>query len=231
MMRLFICPAMEVGTWLRSGRRNRFCAYTQPVQSSICGVGCSVLNLTANTGSTIIHTVEVRDFDYFPSHFTIGAGEKIRFVWIGDIPHTVTSDAVTGPEVWNSGLLGNGAFYELVINTPGVHPFFCIPHGGPGGIGMSGSITVLPPCTDNTENVQLTFDVTNGSLQGYNLFVDGMLYGNNPRQYEDRMGANEVVVPYPADNGQHIITIQDLLNTICAASDFSRQAPVPQRAN
>ncbi len=197
-----------------------FCAFTQPVQSSICGVGCSVLNLTANTGNNIIHTVEVRDFDYFPSHFTIGAGEKIRFVWIGDIPHTVTSDAVTGPEVWNSGLLGNGAFYELVINTPGVHPFFCIPHGGPGGIGMSGSITVLPPCTDNTENVQLSFEVTNGSLQGYNLFVDGMLYGNNPRQYDDRMGENEVVIPYPADNSQHIITIQDLLNTICAASDF-----------
>ena len=197
-----------------------FCAFTMPVETSICGAGCTVVNLTANTGTDIIHTIEVRDFDYFPSQITVGAGEKIRFVWTGVIPHTVTSDALTGPEVWNSGLLGNGTVYDLVIDTPGIHPYFCIPHGGPGGVGMSGSITVLPACTDNRQNVQLTFDVTNGSQQGYNLFVDGMLYGQNPRNYDDRMGANEIVVDYPADNTQHIITVQDVQNGICAASDF-----------
>ena len=134
-----------------------------------------VVSLTANTGTNILHTIQVRDFDYFPIHITIGAGEKIRFVWTGDIPHTVTSDALTGPEVWNSGLLGTGAIYDLVIDTPGVHPYFCIPHGGPGGIGMSGTITVLPVCNDNQENVQLSFEVTNGSQAGYNVFVDGSL--------------------------------------------------------
>jgi plastocyanin len=77
--------------------------------TSICGAGCSVLNLTANTGNNIIHTIEVRDFDYSPKDITVGAGEKIHFVWTGAIPHTVTSDAVSGPEVWNSGLLGQNA--------------------------------------------------------------------------------------------------------------------------
>ena len=197
-----------------------FCAYTQPVFTSLCGAGCSVINLTANTGGNILHTVEVRDFDYYPENIVVGAGETIRFVWTGQIPHTVTSDAITGPVVFNSGLLGEGATFDLVINDAGEHPFFCIPHGGPGGIGMSGSITVVPACADNQQHVQLQFEVTNGSLQGYNLFVDGMPYGNNPRPYQDRKGSNEVNFTYPADNSQHIVTIQDVQNNICAASDF-----------
>ncbi|MEO5905393.1 MAG: PKD domain-containing protein, partial [Saprospiraceae bacterium] len=197
-----------------------FCAFTMPVLTSICGAGCSVINLTANTGTNIIHTVEVRDFDYFPQQIVVGAGEKIRFVWTGEIPHTVTSDAVSGPEVWNSGLLGEGATFDLIINTPGVHPYFCLPHGGPGGIGMSGVITVLPACADNRQNVQVGFDVTNGSLLGYNLFVDGIPFGNNPRSYDDRRGENNLTITYPADNSTHILTIQDLDNNICAASEF-----------
>jgi plastocyanin len=186
----------------------------------LCGGECMILNLTANTSAGIVHTVEVRDFDYFPANLTVGAGEKIKFVWTGVIPHTVTSDALSGPAVWNSGLLGMGAVYELTIDTPGVHPYFCIPHGGPGGIGMSGTITVLPLCTDNTEHVQLRFDVTNGSTQGYNVFVDGMPFGDNPRQYANTAGNNELLIAYPADQMQHIITIQDVINPLCAASDF-----------
>ena len=197
-----------------------FCAYTQPVHTSICGAGCTVINLTANTGSNIVHEVEVRDFDYAPRDITVVAGERIHFTWTGQIPHTVTSDAVSGPEVFNSGLLGHGAQYDLYINTPGVHRYFCIPHGGPGGIGMSGSITVLPPCTDNTESVQVQFDVTHGSPLGYNLYVDGVLFGNNPRQYDNPLGSNEINLAHPADSATHIITIQDLNNAICAASDF-----------
>lgn len=197
-----------------------FCAYTQPIQTSICGAGCSVVNLSANAGTNIVHIVEVRDFDYFPSQITVSAGEKIRFIWTGQIPHTVTSDAISGNDVWNSGLLGEGASFEIMIQTPGIHPYFCIPHGGPAGIGMSGVITVLPPCTDNTEHVQARFEVTNGSLQGYTLFVDGVPFGENPRAYDNRMGANEVIIAHPADNMIHILTVQDMNNAICAASDF-----------
>ncbi|MEO6132284.1 MAG: plastocyanin/azurin family copper-binding protein, partial [Saprospiraceae bacterium] len=197
-----------------------FCAYTVPVFTSICGAGCSVINLMTEVGADITHIVEVRDFNFSPEQITIGAGEKIRFVWTGDIPHTVTSDALTGPEVWNSGLLTHGATYDLIINTPGIHPYFCIPHGGPNGIGMSGSITVLPACADNKQNVQAKFDVTHGSIQGYNLFIDGYLFGTNPHHYDDRRGSNEITIQYPADHNPHILTIQDLDNNICAASDF-----------
>jgi len=197
-----------------------FCAYTTPVLTSICGAGCSVINLEVNVGANITHIVEVRDFDYFPKQITVGAGEKIRFVWTGEIAHTVTSDALTGTEVFNSGFLSHGATYDLIINTPGVHPYFCIPHGGPNGIGMSGVITVLPACVDNTQNVKVDFDVTHGSIQGYNLFVDGFLFGNHPRHYDDRRGPNEITIQYPADNSPHILTIQDLDNDICAASEF-----------
>lgn len=195
------------------------CRDTAYINTPDCGQPCGMItNLVVHTDTNIIHTVEVRDFDFAPQHITVRAGEKIRFIWTGIIPHTVTSDAVTGPEVWDSGLLGQGAVYEITINTPGEHPYYCIPHGGPGGVGMAGTITVLPDCLDNTMSVQVHFDVDNGSVVGYNVMVDSVLYGNNPNLYQNTTGHNVLVIAYPADSSQHTITIQDALYPTCIAS-------------
>jgi plastocyanin len=81
----------------------------------------------------------------------------LHFIWTGTIPHTVTSDAAIGPDVFNSGLLGQGSTYDLVISTTGLHPFYCIPHGAPGGIGMAGSINVSDACADGMFLLTLNF--------------------------------------------------------------------------
>ena len=197
-----------------------FCAASTIFQAPLCGAGCSVLNLTANVASDITHVIEVRDFDFLPEQLDIVAGESIDFIWTGDIPHTSTSDALSGIDSWSSGLLNNGAMYSVTINTTGEHPYYCIPHGGPGGIGMAANITASQTCVNNKARVQLRFSVTNGSNDGYRVFIDGSLYQTAPFSYQNVMGSNEVSLLLDADGEEHIVTVQDLQNNICAASAF-----------
>jgi len=196
-----------------------FCAFTRAVTTGLCGAGCTVENLMANVGLGVIHEVEVRDFDFLPQEITVRAGETVRFIWTGDIPHTSTSDVLGGSDDWSSGLLTKGDTFDVVIQTPGAHPYYCVPHGGPGGIGQSGVVHVLPQCQDGEQEVSITFDANGGSSTGYKLFVDGTLIGGL-RPYDDPGGNNEVSVLVPADGLQHIVTVQDDFNPICAASAF-----------
>jgi plastocyanin len=58
----------------------------------------------------------------------------------GNVAHTTTSD----DGVWDSGLLSGGGTFNVTFDQPGVYPYYCQPHGGPGGQGMSGTIIVIP---------------------------------------------------------------------------------------
>src|SRR6056297_1194779 len=198
-----------------------FCAASLFINSGVCGAGCTVTNLEVNAGSQIRQEVEVRDFDYVPSVLEMRSGQHVDFNFTGSIPHTVTSDALTGPDSWDSGLLSQGDTFSLQIQTPGVHPYYCIPHGGPGGIGMAASIEASPVCQNGKVPVRLTFEVSNGSLTGYNLFVDGIQVGMGPFLYDDPNGKNDVEIELSGDGEEHIFTVQDVDNPICAASAFA----------
>jgi len=197
-----------------------FCAYTTTVTTGDCIVDCNLTDLMVNLGSSVVHIIEVRDFDFYPSDITIRAGETVRFIWTGDIPHTSTSDLISGIDSWNSGLLGNGDSFDLNIETPGVHGFYCIPHGGPGGIGQSGNITVLPQCQDGEEQITISFNAAGGSLDGFNLFVDGTQIGNGPFLYDNTDGINTIEFLYMADGQEHGVTIEDVLNPMCTVSSI-----------
>ena len=194
-----------------------FCAFTTTVTTGECGANCTIELLTVQTGSEVIHEIEVRDFDFLPLETTVSAGETVRFIWTGAIPHSTTSDVFIGPDMWDSGLLSEGDTFDIVLNTPGDHKYFCTPHGGPNGIGQSGVIHVLPQCQDGEQATSISFAAHGGSDQGYNLFVDGIIISSgNP--YENANGNNEFSVLLPADGLQHIVTVQDDQNSICAAS-------------
>jgi len=196
------------------------CAASAVVTTALCGAGCVILGLTAATGGSINHIVEVRDFDFFPPVLNITLGETVTFVWTGAIPHTSTSDVLSGPNAWNSGLLTQGDTYTLTLTEAGAHPYYCIPHGGPGGVGMAGVINVLPNCTDNVVPVQIGFSVSNGSASGYRVFVDGVLLPDSPFMYQNPVGANNTTLSITGDGATHAITVQDLANPICAATTF-----------
>ena len=115
------------------------CVASSNIMTPLCGPLCEVQGLTVNSGQPGRHLVEVKDFEFYPAHIQVLVGDTVEFIWKGEMPHTSTSDAITGTNSWDSGLLGQGASYEVVITEAGLHPYYCIPHGGPGGMQVRAS--------------------------------------------------------------------------------------------
>ena len=83
---------------------------------------------------------------FTPGVVTVAPGDTVTWTWLAS-GHSTTSDATTGPEVWNSGVLASGATFVHTFTTAGTYPYYCVIHGAPGGIGMSGQVIVAPPPT------------------------------------------------------------------------------------
>jgi plastocyanin len=84
--------------------------------------------------------VEIEDFQFRPKVLVISPGTTVKFANKDSVQHTATSD--TG--IFDSGYLSKGEEYFFTFTEPGTYPYYCIPHGGPGGVGMSATIIVQP---------------------------------------------------------------------------------------
>jgi plastocyanin len=84
--------------------------------------------------------VEIEDFKFNPQVLVIHIGTTVKFANKDEVQHTATSD--TG--VFDSGYLSKGEEYFFTFTEPGTYPYYCIPHGGPGGKGMAATIIVQP---------------------------------------------------------------------------------------
>ncbi|RMF02894.1 MAG: PKD domain-containing protein, partial [Bacteroidetes bacterium] len=196
-----------------------FCAASINFTAPDCPALCLINNLQVRSGSEVVHIIRVEDFVFEPSHLRVRVGETVRFVWTGEVPHTTTSDATSGPDTWASDLLGQGGVYEIRLQKPGLHPYYCVPHGGPGGIGMAGVIEALPACTaDSLAHYALSFDITNGSSNGYRVFVGGVPLSGSPYPYDNAMGSNSLDLELPSYGQQLVLTVQDLETPFCAAT-------------
>ncbi|MBI2612301.1 peptidoglycan-binding protein [Candidatus Kaiserbacteria bacterium] len=83
--------------------------------------------------------VTIGDSYFSPKNITINAGDTVVWTHVGGATHTVTADDGS----FNSGSLQNGQSYSRTFNAVGTYPYYCIPHGSPGGLGMSGTVTVV----------------------------------------------------------------------------------------
>jgi plastocyanin len=81
---------------------------------------------------------------FSPDPITIAPGETVTWVWAVDaMLHTTTSDAATGPEVWDSGPQSTLGFqYPHTFNTVGSYTYHCFYHQL---LGMTGTINVVIP--------------------------------------------------------------------------------------
>jgi plastocyanin len=84
--------------------------------------------------------VEIEDFQFRPKVLVISVGTTVKFANKDRAPHTATSD--TG--IFDSGYLSKGQEWFYTFTEPGTYPYYCIPHGGPGGVGMAATIIVQP---------------------------------------------------------------------------------------
>ena len=95
---------------------------------------------------------------YTPKNATCNVGDTIKFTWVSGNHPTVSDDNTTIP-MFNMN--SNNTSKKIVMTSAGTIPYYCTAHGGTGGAGMAGTITVSTS-TGLTRSASLT-----SSLQVY----------------------------------------------------------------
>lgn len=97
-----------------------------------------VILITSDIIAQTTHDVTVANFSFTPSQLTIKVGDIVRWTNSGGLHNVVADD-----NSFTSGAASTiNWVYEHTFNSPGSNPYYCSVHGGPGGVGMSGVITV-----------------------------------------------------------------------------------------
>lgn len=113
------------------------------------------------------HTVMVLDNSFSPADLTIQAGDTVR--WenpAGGNPHDVTADDFS----FASQTLSQFNF-QMTFEDPGLIPYHCTVHGAPGGIGMTGTVTVEGAGSDFQINAGLNDSWFNPATAGQGFFI------------------------------------------------------------
>ena len=140
------------------------CSRTITFTVEDCTSDCFLSGLNVQYAPGMTHTVTVNGNFFSPQSVAIVLGDVVHFTW-ADGGHSSTSDVTTGPDAWNSGVVGQGSSLNVNIHNPGTHNYYCIPHGGPNGVGMSGQILSNCP-SGQSMNLQVNFSTTVAGAQG-----------------------------------------------------------------
>ena len=100
-----------------------------------------LLIISTSGYSQSLHNVELSNFQFSPDNLTIEVGDTVRWTNVGGTHNVLADDnsftrGPAAPAPWT---------FEHVFTATGNNPYYCEPHGGAGGSGMSGVITVEQP--------------------------------------------------------------------------------------
>jgi plastocyanin len=80
-----------------------------------------------------------------PASIAIAVGDTVNWLWpAGSAEHNIVPDDGNAPPT-SGAPTGYPKFLSFRFTVPGVYRYHCAVHGGAGGFGMAGSVTVLPP--------------------------------------------------------------------------------------
>jgi plastocyanin len=118
-------------------------AGAQSAQAAVSGAAGSpqTFSATAVVPGPPGSSISVINNQFNPADVTVPAGTTVTWTWsTAAANHNVTPDDTEPPR---SGNPRNGPFtFSHTFDTPGTYGFYCEIHGGPGGAGMSGTVTV-----------------------------------------------------------------------------------------
>lgn len=88
--------------------------------------------------SQTTYDVTVSNFSFSPAELTITVGDAVRWTNVSGTHNVVADDnsftsGSPAPAPWD---------YTHTFTSTGNNPYYCLPHGGPGGQGMSGVVVV-----------------------------------------------------------------------------------------
>lgn len=118
-------------------------------------------SVTGATGSPIAFTATGNDANtpvvisvlgpaggnrFSPADVTVVVGSTVTWDWgEGALQHNVVPDVEGGSPPPSGPVTDAPNTYQATFDTPGTYRYHCASHGGVGGIGMSGTITVVAP--------------------------------------------------------------------------------------
>lgn len=113
------------------------CGGSSPVAGTPATQDQTAAALTPVSGEAEV-IIQMQAFN--PRFLTVRVGTTITWSNADIVAHSVHADS----EAFRSELLANGQSFSFTFKNPGKYPYYCDPHGGPGGQGMSGVIEVVP---------------------------------------------------------------------------------------
>ena len=102
-------------------------------QNSAAQPGDDAAAVAAQSASAAPPTVSIENFTFQPMTLEVGAGTKVKWVNVDDVPHTVRSI----DDLFRSTTLDTDDVYERVFSEPGTYEYYCGVHRH-----MSGTIVV-----------------------------------------------------------------------------------------
>jgi plastocyanin len=88
----------------------------------------------------VVEVVSMLDSEFVPGVLLVPAGATVTWQNDGQFPHTATADS----GAFDSDQLQSGESFDFTFDAPGYFDYYCALHGGPGGVGMAGTIVVAP---------------------------------------------------------------------------------------
>ena len=114
--------------------------------------GTATVGFTAMAGPDpdAWNTVHVLSDRFDPAEITIAVGDTVNWYWPpGSAGHNIVPDNGDLPP--HSGAPDDyPRSHTFRFGVAGIYRYHCAVHGGPGGVGMAGTITVLPPETNQS---------------------------------------------------------------------------------
>ena len=101
------------------------------------------------TSTGQLYPVMIVDDEFQPGDLSIPAGSTVVWMNMGQHRHSVTADDGS----FASDALENGATFQFTFTQEGIYIYHCTFHGGTGGQGMTGAVTVYagaPPSAAET---------------------------------------------------------------------------------
>ena len=133
-----------------------------PITALIITVAATIVswfNQPVKAGTLLdTHFVTVENFTFTPDEITILVGDTVQWDNIEGF-HSVLADDSS----FTSGPPASAPWtFSHTFNSPGTFAYYCEVHGGPGGTGMSGVITVSSdtPTPTNTPTITSTPTIT-----------------------------------------------------------------------
>jgi plastocyanin len=94
--------------------------------------------------SQVVHEIEVVNFEFIPSSITVAVGDTVRWISVNVANHE--HNVLADDSSFTSGLPAFAPWtFDHVFTSAGNNPYYCEPHGAPGGSGMSGVVVVTDP--------------------------------------------------------------------------------------